>query len=294
MIIKKLVVGTLLALSVLAFPKQASTSETPSKDENVIVLSKDNLLLLNGEINGDSAGQLILKARELDTVAPKSLKSRVLGKKDHIYLVLKTPGGLIDSGSQIAEVMTGLKRQVDTITIFSASMGFQLVQILGERLIIKSGVLMSHHARGGVEGEFGGVPGQLGSRLKFYEDSIREMDDQTVKRTKGKQTYESYIKSYDHEMWKTGTKSVAEGYADRVVTIRCDETLAGTTVHETTLLGVIPVTYELDNCPINQDPMNIKIGALPTGISRETAEAAKRDFLEKYEASMKTPRPLRF
>jgi hypothetical protein len=166
---------------------------------------------------------------------------------------------------EMLEGLKGLNRPVDTVTAFGASMAFQTVQQLGKRYITSSGVLMSHRAAGGFEGSFGGEkPSQIDSRKNFWESRLQEMDQRTVDRSGGKQTLASYQRAYDNELWITGTQAVAQGYADEVVTVSCDSSLSGVTTHEIMFMGIIPIDYDLDNCPLNSSPMNIRIGKLPT------------------------------
>ena len=136
---------------------------------------------------------------------------------------------------------------------------------------------MSHRAKGGFEGEFGGQsPSQIDSRYALWKSRLDELDQKTVDRTGGKQTLASYQKQYASEMWLTGTQSVAQGYADKVVTVKCDSSLSGTTSHSAQVF-VFDVTYELDNCPINTSPMNVKVGIVTnkgkTMTSNEFVEA---------------------
>lgn len=248
----KLVVlmSALLAITpTLATPKEDASSS--------VILSDDNTLVLDTEVSGESVAPLILKVRKLNK---KSRFSDGFSAKKPIYLFLNTPGGDIQAGLELIEALKGSERPIHTIILFAASMGFQITQGLGERHILSMGILMSHRARGQIQGEFGGQsPSQMDSRYGIWLRRITEMDEQTVKRTKGKQTLESYQKSYVPELWMTGSESVKGGYADNVVTVKCDESLDGTTSHEARLMGIIPVTYELDNCPINTAPLNIKV-----------------------------------
>lgn len=256
---KTLVIATVALIATILFPAY-SLSQDSSPKSDVVTVSADNLLVLNSEINGDSTGAIIEQARKLDEDLSGGInRLRVGADERHIYLFLKTPGGEIEPGQAMLEALKGLKHKVDTITLFAASMGFQTVQNLGERLILSNGTMMSHQASGGVEGQFGGLRGgQLDQRYAFYLQSLKEMDEITVRRTNGKQTLESYQKSYDHEMWRTGAQSVAEGYSDRVITLHCDSSLSGTTSHEADVL-FFHIVYELSNCPINQSPMNVKV-----------------------------------
>jgi ATP-dependent Clp protease protease subunit len=220
--------------------------------EDMVVLTKDNTIVLNEVVSSESVAKVIHKAKELNALAKK-------GRTRPVYLFLNTPGGSVQSGLELIEALHGLECPVNTVTLFSASMGFQIVQNLGERLILKNGVLMSHRAKGGFEGEFGGQsPSQIESRYAIWKSRLDELDQQTVDRTKGKQTLASYQKQYSSEMWLTGTQSVSQGYADKVVRVRCDPSLSGTTEHTAQLL-FLSVTYELDNCPINTGPLNVRV-----------------------------------
>lgn len=228
----------------------------------MVILSSNNLLVLNSEITGMTTAPLILKTRELN----RSLDNSPL------YLFMNTPGGEIQAGLEFIEALKGSDRPINTITLFSASMGFQIVQSLGERLILNKGTLMSHRAKGGVEGTMGGKkPSQLDNRYNFWLNLLFEMDKQTVDRTNGKQTLESYQNAYADELWLSGNQSVVNGYADRIVSVQCDETLAGVTPRSVDFMG-LTITYELDNCPINTGPMNVKVELPVTSKSNKLKE----------------------
>lgn len=258
--IKTLAFAALLAVFAMLpiSPLLSASAKGTSQDKDVVVLSKNNIVVLNQEITGESAQLTMEQARKLDV---SSYSERVhLTDRKPIYIFLFTPGGSVQAGMELLEGLHGLNRPVNTITAFSASMGFQLAQGLGERLILSSGVLMSHHATGGTEGEIGGQGvAQANSRLGLWERRLKEMDELTVKRTKGKQTLASYQAAYDHELWLTGSEAVAQGYADKVVTVKCDKTLDGYTTHEAVVMGIIPILYDISNCPLNTSPVNVRI-----------------------------------
>jgi ATP-dependent Clp protease protease subunit len=257
-----LAVGVQAATGVTGVTGATGSSESKPK---TVVLTKSNTMILNSEIDGESTAKVISKARELDGDLSSITGKLTLQSGKPLYLFLNTPGGSIQSGLELIEALKGIGRPIHTITLFAASMGFQIAENLDDRLIIKNGVLMSHRAYGQFEGSFGGEsPSQIDNRYALWKDRMDELDTQTVLKSKGKQTMESYQKQYSHEMWLTGTKSVAQGYADRVVQVKCDKSLAGTTQHEVTILGMFRVTYELDNCPINTSPMNIAVGIVTT------------------------------
>lgn len=245
------VIATAIATIALVIAMIPSTKA--SKDQDSVILTEHNVLNLSDQVDGESVGAVLRDAKKLK---PSSVLVRN-GNKEPIYLFLNTPGGSIQSGLELIEALKGIDRPVNTVTLFAASMGFQIAQNLGERLIVKNGQLMSHRARGGVQGEFGGQsPSQLESRIEFWKTRINEMDKTTVARTNGKQTLQSYQASYVPELWMTGEQSVERGYADRVVTVKCDDSLNGVTTHSVNFFGM-EVQYDLDKCPINTSPSNI-------------------------------------
>jgi len=268
----------LASVGAFLFLLGAVGSENQALDDKEVVLKEGNVVVFRGEVTEETVGLAIQSLREADKVlSEQGIIKENFAKKQPIYLILDTPGGSVMAGLELIDFARGLGRPVHTVTMFAASMGFQIVQHLDTRYMTHSGTLMSHRARGGVSGEFGGQSeSQLDSRLNFWKEKIQEMDLQTVARTGGKQTLESYTKSYVPELWLTSGKAVSGGYADKVVTVRCDKSLVGTTQHQAFLMGVIPVTYDLDKCPLNPTPMNVKIG-----VSTNKGYMSSEDFIKK-------------
>lgn len=216
-------------------------------------LTADNTVVLRDSFNANSVTALKKDLIKLDA----DLKSGY-----PIYLVLYTPGGSIQKGLELFEFIKGLNRPVHTVTIFAASMGFQTVQSLGERYILKYGVLMSHKARGGFEGEFGGGLSQLDSRYGMWLKRIDMLDKVTVERTDGKQTLQSYRAAYDNELWLNGPEAVEKGYADAVATVSCDTSLSEKEVEQTFAVGPFKVIVTFSACPIITSHLAIRITLL--------------------------------
>lgn len=236
----------MLMLSFSTFAKN-SKNDTSAVETAEIVLTEDNLVVLRGPFTTQSVGAVIERARELDS----KLKSGY-----PIYLFLYTPGGSIQAGLEMYEALKNLNRPVHTITMFAASMGFQTVQQLGNRYIMRYGVLMSHKASGGFDGDFGGGPSQLDSRYGIWLRRIDLLDKDTVARTKGKQTLESYRASYANELWLNGPEAVEQGYADAIANVKCDGSLSGSTQIESNGL-FFSVIIELSKCPINNSAKRV-------------------------------------
>jgi ATP-dependent Clp protease protease subunit len=213
-----------------------------------ILLTKDNTLVLDEAFSSRSVAGLITRAKQMDA----DLKSGY-----PIYLFLNTPGGSIQAGLELIEALKGLNRPVHTITLFAASMGWQLLQHLGTRYVLEFGVLMSHKAAGGFSGEFGGGGSQIDSRYGLWLRRLDLMDKQTVARTKGKKTLAQYRAEYDNELWLNGEEAVKNGYADEVVSVRCSKELNGTKTSSINFFGM-SINIEVSECPIITGPVSVK------------------------------------
>ena len=236
---------SLIAFLILSMSASVFSKET-------ITLTSDNTLVLDESFRARSVTKLQQEAAKMDA----NLKSGY-----PIYLVMYTPGGSIQAGLELIDFLSGINRPVHTITMFSASMGFQTVQHLGKRFITRYGVLMSHKARGGFRGEFGGGISQLDSRYGMWLRRINMMDEETVKRTNGKQTIKSYRESYAPELWLNGEEAVKEGYADDVAIISCDLSLKGTKGRDFDL-GFFKVKVLMSKCPAITAPVGITASIL--------------------------------
>lgn len=213
-----------------------------------ITLTSDNTLVLNDVITSESVMEVMQEAKKLDA----RLKSGY-----PIYLFLYTPGGSIQAGVELIEFLENLNRPVHTVNMFAASMGFQIAQHLGTRYITRYGVLMSHKARGSFDGEFGGTLSQIDTRYGMWIRRLKLMDEQTVKRTNGKQTLKSYTTAYSPELWLNGKEAVEQGYADKVVGVRCDDSL-NKVVEKSIDLGFIKVRVKLSTCPLQTGILGVE------------------------------------
>jgi len=287
----KVAISAVALVTLLLIPAFAASKAQDTE----IVLSKDNTAILNGPVDENSSSDIINQVSKLNVRSFGDIRP-----SKPIYLFLYTPGGSVQSGLEMIEAVKSSPRPINTITMFAASMGFQIVQNLKERLVLSSGTLMSHHARGGVQGEFGGKPAsQVRSRLSFLERVISELDMQTVARTKGKQTLASYTEAYDHEMWLTGSEAVELGFADKVVSVRCDQSLNGTSKHTQNIetpFGALAVNYELSDCPLNTAPQNIKANesSIPSSMTDDQVADAIRRFKTQSSNISNHVLPMRF
>jgi ATP-dependent Clp protease protease subunit len=203
--------------------------------ENV-VLNSENTVSLNTEVSDSSVTEVMLQLQKLNNI----------DTKEPIYLVLNTPGGSVFAGIDFIRYALTSKRPINTITIFAASMGFQIAQALpGKRLMAYSGVLMSHRAAvGGISGQY---PGELNVRVDFLQ-SISDQLDVEVARRSG-MTLKQYQNLIHDEYYATPSKAIKDKFADGVAEVRCDSSLDSTYIKEfSTLFGVVNV--EFSSCPL--------------------------------------------
>lgn len=241
-----------------------------------ITLTKDNMAVINDVFTPDVTAKVILAARSLDSGVETN---------EPIYLVINSPGGSIDAGLQLIQVLSNLHRPVHTITLFAASMGFQTVQGLGTRYIVPEGTLMSHKAKGGFFGEF---PGQLDSRYGYYLKRVTRMDEKAVSRTKGKHTLKSYRDLIENEWWGDGQDPINQGFADKIAAVSCDRSLEGTRNYVLAEEGFMGHTVQLvallDNCPLNAEAL--KYSVIVDGQMLYPAIRSEED--KKKEEALKT------
>jgi ATP-dependent Clp protease protease subunit len=266
--LKKYAIGLITISLICACPSIYGEGHNKS---NKIVLSSHNTVVLNKEINDETVAKTLQKLYELD--------SEMWHRKEPIYLFLYSPGGSIQSGLELIDATKGLHRRVDTISLFSASMAFRILQNLGVRYVMEDSILMSHRAAGKFSGYFGGQkPSQLDSRYALWLQRMNELDEQTVARTNGKQTLQSYRAQYAEEMWITGKQAVEQGYADRIANVRCDSSLNGTTSHNINFMG-LEVQYDISNCPLIIGLLNVKVTD-PNG--KQTNQMVIEDIKQKF------------
>lgn len=243
-------------------------------EEERITLSDKNTVTFRGVVTDQSVGDAQKLLME---------KSRHLSKHDVIYLVLDTPGGSIDAGNMLIETAKGLPQKVKTISIFAASMGFQIAEHLDTRYIIKSGTLMSHLAAGGASGT---MHGSLQQRVNYFAQMIDILEQEDADRIQI--SLEDYRKKIQNEWWMYGENAVKENTADKLAIISCDESMDGEikTVMDT-MIG--PLMVGFSKCPLRQYPTSIGFGEKMTKEERSKASEYihemffdKKSFVEDF------------
>lgn len=108
-------------------------------------LLKDRIIILNGEINNNTANVVVAEFLYLDSL-----------NSDDICLYINSPGGSITAGMAIYDTMNFIKSDVSTICVgMSASMAAFLLAAgkKGKRCILPNAEVMIHQPLGGAQGQ---------------------------------------------------------------------------------------------------------------------------------------------
>lgn len=224
-------------LSLFFFFTIASCKGSPRN----IIITPENSVTLRTTITDASVDVVISSLAKLD---------RVLDEDEPIYLILNTPGGSVLAGNVLIEYIKGLKREVKTISLMAASMGFIIQQSAGERLVLASSILMSHPASTSCEGNIY----QLQTCLSIIKDLAKRLDEVSSERMKMK--LDDYIELIEHDKWFIGTDMLFYNVADRLITLTCSNSLMKEVIIVTTDMGFFGTVKEkFSACPFLKEPL---------------------------------------
>lgn len=256
------------AVAAAAVKVKLSSREAP------IILTETNSVNLRAEFNETTIPRLIMKLKKLDA----------LQTNDPIYLVLSSPGGSIVAGNELITNINTMRRPVSTIVIFAASMGFMTTELVhGERILLDGpgqGVLMAHRAKGGFQGEF---PGQVDTRLAFWEQLVADMNLTVAKRAGV--SLKAFEKLEANEYWCQGEHCIADGFADKIAPVQCSPTLSAVgsdtenvVVDTGFIMGhKLELALVMDRCPLNTSPLSITILVDGAPLSADTNKKLVED-----------------
>jgi len=195
----------------------------PNKKYEVqnVVLTTDNFVSMDFEVNMESVEYVILKLDSLDKSKPR-------------YLYIRSPGGEVIAGTRLVEYLRSEDgKGVVAIAQFSASMAFVTLQASETRLITRTGVLMSHGISGGVQGNIEQIEKQLDFMRKL-ENMLLDLIADRIGITR-----EELREKHTPEWWIVGADEAVKANAvDGVASVTCS-----TEVKNSKLKGVA-VSFE--------------------------------------------------
>lgn len=146
-----------------------------------------------------------------------------LQKKNNLkYLVLKTPGGSVDAGNDLIQFLKSIKKDIQTITIQSCSMGFHIVQELGKRLIVDNSVMMNHRKM--IVNTTIQFPIIENSYFDLAIKRFKIMDEKIAQRMGI--SYDQWMKLIEKDFYiYSGENAVNYRAADEVIKIKCSDVI---------------------------------------------------------------------
>ena len=165
---------------------------------------KDRIIMLNGEVNDDSANLIVSQLLFLAAEDPE---------KD-IQLYINSPGGAITAGMAIYDTMQYIKCDVSTICIgLAASMGAFLLAggTKGKRFALPNAEIMIHQPLGGARGQATDIQITAEHILKTKERMNKMLSQFTG------QDIETIKNDTERDNWKTAEEAAEYGLIDKVI-----------------------------------------------------------------------------
>jgi len=177
-------------------------------------LLRHRIVFLGGEVDTDIAnricGQLLLLAAE--------------DAEKEIQLWINSPGGSVDAGLAIYDVMRFLPVEVSTVAMgMAASMGQLLLcaGTQGKRFALPSARILMHQPSGGMGGRASDVAIQAEQLLHLKKTVQGLIAGHTG------QSRETIEEDSDRDRWFTATEAVDYGFIDRVISAVSEVSPAG-------------------------------------------------------------------
>lgn len=167
-------------------------------------LLKDRIILLNGEINDDTATIVTGQLLYLDQENP--------GKDINIYI--NSPGGSVSAGLAIYDTMKYINSDVSTVCMgIAASMGAFLLAggTKGKRFILPNAEVMIHQPLGGAQGQCTDIQITANHIQRTKERLNRILAENTG------HTMDEITTATDRDNWLTAEESLNFGIVDKII-----------------------------------------------------------------------------
>ena len=166
-------------------------------------LLENRIVFLNGEVNDDSAQDVITKLLYLDSV-----------NHNEISLYINSPGGSIIQGLAIIDCMHIIKSKVATYCVGEAySMGSIILSCgaKGKRYILENSEVMIHAPSGHAYGKSSEVT-LSAKRLDKFKDKLIDILVNNSKRSK-----QQIIKYFNYDKFMDAKETLEFGLVDKII-----------------------------------------------------------------------------
>ena len=172
-------------------------------------LLKDRIVMLNSDVNNQSANSIIMQLLVLSAEDPKA----------DIYLYINSPGGSVTDGLALYDTMQAIPNDVVTICLGSAaSMGSFLLSggAPGKRYSLPNSRLMYHQVMSGISGgtQYVDMETSVNETKKLYE----KLNMYLSEFTQGKISFEEMKKKTDRDWWLSPQEAIESGFIDKIIT----------------------------------------------------------------------------
>lgn len=172
-------------------------------------LLKDRIIMLNGEVNNQSANSIIMQMLVLSAEDAVS----------DIYFYINSPGGSVTDGMALFDTMQAIPNDVVTICLGSAaSMGSFLLSggTPGKRYALTNSRLMYHQVMSGISGgtQYVDMETSVNETKKLYEKLNKYLSEFT----QGKISFEEMKKKTDRDWWLSPSEAIDAGFIDKIIT----------------------------------------------------------------------------
>jgi ATP-dependent Clp protease protease subunit len=169
-------------------------------------LLKDRIVMLNGQVDDNSANIVIAQLLFLESENPEK----------PIKFYINSPGGVITSGLAIRSTMMYINSPVHTIVMGQAcSMGSVLAQSgeAGHRYILPDSRIMVHQPSGGARGMASDIEISY-KEIQYLKNRLTEI---YVEHNTKNKTYEDFERIMDRDTFMNPQEAIDFGLADEIV-----------------------------------------------------------------------------
>ena len=246
-----------LLLTILLTTLLTSCSSVTASNQGIIFNTTDKVNVVNKTISyefNDTNDFFVVTASYDEALLERFIKKVATFKKKTMYIYYDSPGGSVISLNRMLGIMENSDIKFICMARFAASAAFTMFEMCDERYLLADGILMSHDASIGLQGNIHTIKGMLDMYILMLETIERKI----AKRMKLSFEEYDYLKS--RELWMNIDLARKYNAIDgEVKKLSCSEKLIKQTVAKDvsvmTILGPMTVTETFSACPLLTAPI---------------------------------------